>query len=176
MMGFFSSAVGATKRPRGASVGEEIPEDTEPDDTSILYVSSLPFHSHVTSDIFPIHLPFPLPLSHFHPSSIMLVNTQTVTSYTDFRDEDEGSIVSSLISQLRSAMSPTAISSSSPKLKFRRSGFLQSGDGLVQSDFPNLRAGATKYVGTNHRLHGTSRSNFWVSHRFDRLNPVDPAR
>lgn len=54
-MGFLSSAVGATKRPRGVSVGEGIPEDTEPDDTSIL-------------------------------------------------DEDEGSIISSLISQLRVGM------------------------------------------------------------------------
>lgn len=54
-MGFLSSAVGATKRPRGVSVGEGIPEDTEPDDTSIL-------------------------------------------------DEDQGSIISSLISQLRVGM------------------------------------------------------------------------
>ncbi|KAF9651982.1 Oxysterol-binding protein [Thelephora ganbajun] len=55
MMGFLTSAVGASKRPRGVSVGEGIPEDTEPDDTSIL-------------------------------------------------DEDEGSIISSLIAQLRVGM------------------------------------------------------------------------
>jgi hypothetical protein len=55
MMGFLTSAVAASKRPRGASVGEEIPEDTEPDDTSILCVSSSPYPP------FDLFLPPPLP-------------------------------------------------------------------------------------------------------------------
>lgn len=98
-MGFLSSAVGASKRPRGASVGEEIPEDTEPDDTSILYASS----PHRPSSILSHPSPSPLPLLPLDPVSIMLlVDTKTEIPHADFRDENEGSIISSLISQLRS--------------------------------------------------------------------------
>ena len=57
MMGFLTSAVGATKRPRGVSVGEEIPEDTEPDDTSILYVSSTYLPPSIPSYPSPSSLP-----------------------------------------------------------------------------------------------------------------------
>lgn len=55
MMGFFNQAASKVHKPRGASVEDKAPEDTEPDDTSIL-------------------------------------------------DENEGSIISSLISQLRVGM------------------------------------------------------------------------
>lgn len=105
MMGFLSSAVGASKRPRGASVGEEIPEDTEPDDVSILYVPPLPHlypssisrRPHFLLSLLPP--PSPLPLD---PVSIMLaVDTKTEIPLIDFRDENEGSIITSLISQLR---------------------------------------------------------------------------
>ena len=96
-MGFLSSAVGASKRPRGSSVGEEILEDTEPDDTSILYASSSCYPPSILSRPSPLQL---------DPASIMfLVDTKTEIPHADFRDEDEGSIISSLISQLRSVTS-----------------------------------------------------------------------
>jgi len=109
MMGFLSSAVGASKRPRGASVGEEIPEDTEPDDTSILCVSRLSSLRSPTIHLSPCPFPPPSitsPSSSLYPTSIMLaVDTRTEIPHIDFRDENEGSIISSLISQLRSVLS-----------------------------------------------------------------------
>ena len=150
MMGFFSSAVAASKRPRGVSVGEGIPEDTEPDDTSILYVA--PSH-HPPFDPFPPIFPIPLPLP-LDPASIMLaVDTKTEVPHCDFRDENEGSIISSLISQLRSVTSchPPVFAQS----RRQRSDFFQSRDGPVQSDLSDVRAGATKHVGTYHGFHGT---------------------
>jgi len=68
MMGFLSSAVGAGKRPRGVSVGEEIPEDTEPDDTSILYVSLFSFIPLRSSSIHPSLCPFLLLLLSLPPT------------------------------------------------------------------------------------------------------------
>lgn len=41
-MSMFSQAASKVNRPRGASLEDKIPEDTEPDDTSILFVSSPP--------------------------------------------------------------------------------------------------------------------------------------
>jgi hypothetical protein len=38
MMGLFSQAASKVQRPRGSSLEDKIPEDTEPDDTSILFV------------------------------------------------------------------------------------------------------------------------------------------
>jgi hypothetical protein len=73
MMGLFSQAGSHIKRARGGSVDDNAPEDTEPDDTSILSVS---FHSVVV---------------------VMFV----YSSDPDCRDENEGSIILSLISQLR---------------------------------------------------------------------------
>ena len=43
MMGLFSTAASKVQRPRGTSLEDKMPEDTEPDDTSILLV---PFSSH----------------------------------------------------------------------------------------------------------------------------------
>ena len=37
-MGLFSQAASKVQRPRGSSLEDKIPEDTEPDDTSILFV------------------------------------------------------------------------------------------------------------------------------------------
>ena len=73
MMGLFSQAGSHIKRARGASVDDNAPEDTEPDDTSILSVS---FHSIVVIMFF-------------------------YDSDSDRRNENEGSIITSLISQLR---------------------------------------------------------------------------
>jgi hypothetical protein len=73
MMGLFSQAGSHIKRARGASVDDNAPEDTEPDDTSILSVS-------------------------FHSISIAMF---FYSSDPEYRDENEGSIISSLISQLR---------------------------------------------------------------------------
>lgn len=42
MMGLFSQAGSHIRRARGSSVEDRAPEDTEPDDTSILSVSSIP--------------------------------------------------------------------------------------------------------------------------------------
>lgn len=67
MMGLFTKG-----RPRGpSSADDKAPEDTNPDDTSILFVPSAPLS----------YMP-----SQFHP---------------DYRDENEGSVILSLISQLR---------------------------------------------------------------------------
>lgn len=38
MMGLFSQAASKVQRPRGSSLEDKMPEDTEPDDTSILFV------------------------------------------------------------------------------------------------------------------------------------------
>jgi len=87
-------------------VGEEIPEDTEPDDTSILYVPPLlTYPASISFYPSPSSLPPPPPLP-LDPASIMLlVGTKTEIPCTDFRDENEGSIISSLIAQLRSVTS-----------------------------------------------------------------------
>jgi hypothetical protein len=73
MMGLFSQAGSHIKRARGASVDDNAPEDTEPDETSILSVF---FHPIVTAMLF-------------------------YDSNSYYRDENEGSIISSMISQLR---------------------------------------------------------------------------
>jgi hypothetical protein len=73
MMGLFSQAGSHIRRARGASVEDNAPEDTEPDDTSILFVS-------------------------VHSIDIVMF---FYGSDSDYRDENEGSIILSLISQLR---------------------------------------------------------------------------
>ncbi|THH32625.1 hypothetical protein EUX98_g1583 [Antrodiella citrinella] len=83
MMGLFSSATSglkaSTHRPRGGSMEDKMPEDTEPDDTSILFV---------------------------YPLSTMFYYSPHDADHDDSecRDENEGSIISSLISQLRVGM------------------------------------------------------------------------
>ena len=72
MMGLFTKG-----RPRGpSSADDKVPEDTNPDDTSILSVPTT-------------------------PSSLSIYMSTTVLTITPYRDEDEGSIILSLISQLR---------------------------------------------------------------------------
>ena len=83
-MGLFNSATSglkASSRPRGTSMEDKMPEDTEPDDTSILFVSSS------------------LSATMFHYSTHDADHDDSV----DSRDENEGSIILSLISQLRYA-------------------------------------------------------------------------
>lgn len=94
MMGLFNSATSGMKasshRPRGGSIEDKIPEDTEPDDTSILSV-------------------FPL-------SSMLRYSTHN-TDHDDaheHRDENEGSIIMSLIGQLRCALPCTYFRSCYP--------------------------------------------------------------
>ena len=90
-MGLFSQTASKFQRPRGpsGSLEDKMPEDTEPDDTSILFVS--PFSSL-----------FPSPSSiHRHGLRTMFVYVADDETDVDCRDEQEGSIITSLISQLR---------------------------------------------------------------------------
>ncbi len=43
MMGLFGQTASKLTRPRGTSLEDKMPEDTEPDDTSILFVFFLLF-------------------------------------------------------------------------------------------------------------------------------------
>lgn len=91
MMGLFSQAGTHIRRARGLSVEDRPPEDTEPDDTSILCVLSSSFYPPV----------FVTSFLHPHSPSTSLMG-YTDTNY-GYRDENEGSIITSLISQLRFA-------------------------------------------------------------------------
>lgn len=95
MMGLFSQAGSHIRRARGLSVEDRAPEDTEPDDTSILCVFLF----------FPPLFP-PSLSDHLYTSSSFILSP-SLMGYTDTdyecRDENEGSIITSLISQLRSA-------------------------------------------------------------------------
>jgi hypothetical protein len=73
MMGLFSQAGSHIKRARGGSVDDNAPEDTEPDETSILSVG---FYSLTIAMFF-------------------------YSANSNYRDENEGSMISSMISQLR---------------------------------------------------------------------------
>lgn len=80
-MGLFSQAGSHIKRARGSSVVDDrAPEDTEPDDTSILFVVR-------------------------HLSLILLYRSMIIQDADPpYRDENEGSVILSLISQLRYAV------------------------------------------------------------------------
>lgn len=140
MMGLFSQAGSQIRRARGLSVEDRAPEDTEPDDTSILCVfSSFPLYSPV----------FTTPPSSF-----------TTMGYTDAdyqcRDENEGSVVTSLISQLRFALvrpRPTVPSLTS---------LFQSRHGPLKGDVPDVRSRASQHARTYHGLHVPPGSHLWV--------------
>ena len=77
MMGLFNSATSKIMyKPRGSSEDDKVPDDTEPDDTSILSVSLLALMRYLTP-------------------------ADPVDDVDAYRDENEGSIIASLISQLR---------------------------------------------------------------------------
>lgn len=69
-------------------------------------------------------------------------------------DEDEGSIILSLISQLRSATPEPA-----PAL----TDAVQNRDGSLPRNFSDLRPRAPQHARAHHRLHVPPRSHFWVS-------------
>ena len=84
MMGLFSQATSKMMyKPRGADE-DKVPDDTEPDDTSILSV--LPPLSPLPSLSATMGYPTP---------------ADPCDDVDDCRDENEGSIIASLISQLR---------------------------------------------------------------------------
>ena len=94
MMGIFGQASNALRyRPRAASVEDKPIEDSEPDDTSVLLVPYPFFFSP------PLTLPCLVTL----PLLLFVVELTFKMHDTDdeFRDEQEGSIILSLISQLR---------------------------------------------------------------------------
>jgi hypothetical protein len=82
MMGIFNQASQHLKRPRVSSVEDKVPEDTEEDDTSVLCVR-------------PPSLP---PLM-----SVLTLNVPPSPADAPYSDEQEGSIITSMISQLRCA-------------------------------------------------------------------------
>ena len=83
MMGLINQATSKMYKPR-ASDEDKVPDDTEPDDTSILSVSLTPS---------------PPPAMRYFTSAPPCDDADDGTS--EYRDENEGSIISSLISQLR---------------------------------------------------------------------------
>ncbi|CDO74787.1 hypothetical protein BN946_scf185001.g35 [Trametes cinnabarina] len=90
MMGLFNQAAQKVYKPRSSSDEDKVPDDTEPDDTSILSVLSL------SSPSVP---PLPLPMRYFTTPA-----DNSCDDVDDYRDENEGSIIASLISQLRVGM------------------------------------------------------------------------
>ena len=85
MMGLFNQATSKIMyKPRASSEEDKVPDDTEPDDTSILSV--LPPLSPLPSLSATMGYPTP---------------ADPCDDVDDCRDENEGSIIASLISQLR---------------------------------------------------------------------------
>ena len=81
-------------------------------------------------------VPLPLPLD--LASIMLLVDTRTeIPHVDDSRDEDEGSIISSLIAQLRSVVHPSP-SSSSPGRSFNDRTFCRVGMDLSRVTFPTF--------------------------------------
>lgn len=146
MMGLFSQAGTHIRRARGLSVEDRPPEDTEPDDTSILCVLSSSLYSPIVVT----------PSLHSHSPSTSLMG-YTDTNYV-YRDENEGSIITSLISQLRFASvrpRPTCALANSP-LRF------QSRHGPLKGDIPDVRSGASQHARTYHGLHVPPGPHLWV--------------
>ena len=81
MMGLFNATSKMMYKPRASAEDDKVPDDTEPDDTSILSVPLLSLSA------CPV-MRFPSPADPFD-------------DFDDCRDENEGSIIASLISQLR---------------------------------------------------------------------------
>ena len=88
MMGLINQATSKMYKPRVPDE-DKVPDDTEPDDTSILSVS---------------RSPSPLPTMRYLSSASSCDEADDGTS--ECRDENEGSTISSLISQLRYVPSP----------------------------------------------------------------------
>ena len=85
MMGLFSQATSKMGyKPRGADE-DKVPDDTEPDDTSILSV------------------PFPALAMRY------LSLADPCDDVDEYRDENEGSIIASLISQLRQVLRASSL-------------------------------------------------------------------
>lgn len=68
----------------------------------------------------------------------------------DVQDENEGSIISHLVSQLRCVCSPHRLARPASDLMF----YHQGRDGPVQGDVPDVRARAAQHARAHHRLHG----------------------
>ncbi len=131
MMGLFNQATSKMGyKPRGADE-DKVPDDTEPDDTSILSVSSALAMRYLSL-------------------------ADPCVDVDEYRDENEGSIIASLISQLRRVLAhpPPPGCGRAPSDASRA----QSWHGSPQSDLPDLRTRAPQHARAHHRLYVPSRS------------------